>query len=561
MRPGDLVSWPHAQRPRARGAHLKQEAPAIDLSDPRVALPRARTTAGGLVKSLLLIGAALAVALVAGFGGVLLLRLGFPDLPGWTGLVIGLVVLVSVLWGISKRFAWIMPWYYVLPAIVFLLTFTFFPVLLTIWLAFTDYAGARNGQLSVPTTTPTVDVDGVRVTVADPAGLNCDVLRNGCIDVRAEVYSAELLPVAVVGYANGVLTLAEPLPRGREPRQVEMFLPGLGFDFSTGIEDVDGVEVRLLRAPPFEPDLERVGIQMADEVQRRIVAHDGAVFTLDAPLPDGFEATAIARYNDYGYIGLRNFTTILARAQRSLIPVFAWNVSFAVLTILINTAFGVLLAVLLNNPDLRFRNVYRTMLILPWALPNIITIQVWRGFLNENFGAVNRVLMLFDITPEPINWLGVAMAAKGAVLLVNLWLGLPFMMTAVLGALSAIPRELYEAAKIDGASAWQGFWGVTAPLLRTALIPITLTGFAFNFNNFNLIFLLTDGGPPVDWGTATARGTDILISWAYNEAFRSQGGYAYGLGSAISILIFVITVAVSLVNFRVTGALKEESNT
>lgn len=540
---------------------MKQEAPAIDLSDPRVALPRARTTAGGIVKSLLLLGGALAVAMIAGAGGVVALRLAFPDLPAWAGLLIGLVVLVFVLWGISRRFAWIMPWYYVLPAIVFLLTFTFFPVLLTIWLAFTDYSGARNGQLSVPTTTPTVAVDGVRVTVGDPAGLNCDVLRNGCVDVRAEVYSAELLQVVVVGYADGVLTLAEPLPRGREARQVEMFLPGLGFDFSTAIEAVDGVEVRIVRAPPFPPDLERIGIQMAEEVQRRIVAHDGAVFTLDAPLPAGFEATAIARYNDYGYIGLRNFTTILSRAQRSLIPVFAWNVSFAVLTILINTAFGVLLAVFLNNPDLRFRNLYRTLLILPWALPNIITIQVWRGFLNENFGPVNRVLMLFDITPEPINWLGVAMAAKGAILLVNLWLGLPFMVTAVLGALSAIPRELYEAAKIDGASAWQGFWGVTAPLLRTALIPITLTGFAFNFNNFNLIFLLTDGGPPVDWGTATARGTDILISWAYNEAFRSQGGYAYGLGSAISILIFVITVAVSLVNFRVTGALKEESNT
>jgi len=501
------------------------------------------------------------VALIAGFGGVAALRLVVPNLPAWSGLLFGLVALVFVLWGISRRFAWIMPWYYVLPAIVFLLTFTFFPVLLTIWLAFTDYSGARNGQLSVPTTTPIVAVDGARITVNDPANLNCAVLRNGCVDVRAEVYSFDLLAVTVVDYADGVMTLAEPLPRGREARQVEMFLPDLGFEFSTAVAGVDGVEVTLVRAPPFAPDLERIGIQMADELQRRILAVDGAVLTLDEPLPEEFEATAIARYNEYGFIGLRNFTTILARAQRSLIPVFAWNVSFAVLTILINTAFGVLLAVLLNNPDLRFRNAYRTMLILPWALPNIITIQVWRGFLNENFGVINRVLMLFDITPEPINWLGVALAAKGAVLLVNLWLGLPFMMTAVLGALSAIPRELYEAAKIDGASALQTFWGVTAPLLRTALIPITLTGFAFNFNNFNLIFLLTDGGPPVDWGTATARGTDILISWAYNEAFRSQGGYAYGLGSAISILIFGITVAVSLVNFRVTGALKEESNT
>jgi arabinogalactan oligomer / maltooligosaccharide transport system permease protein len=509
----------------------------------------------------LLLGAALTFAILAGFAGVVLVRLALPDLAAWWGLVIGLVALVSVLPVMARRFAWIMPWYYVLPAIVFLLTFTFFPVLLTIWLAFTDYAGARNGLLNVATTTPIVAYDARSRGRRRPANLACAALRNACVDVRAEVYSFESLPVEIAGYADGVLTLARPLPPGREPRQVEMFLPELGFDFSSLVADVDGLDVRLVRAPPFPPDLEGVSIQLSNEVRRTIVAHEGAEFLLDAPLPPGFEPTAMARYNDYGFIGVANFATILGRAQRSLIPVFTWNISFAVLTILINTAFGVLLAVLLNNPDLRFRNLYRTLLILPWALPSIITIQVWRGFLNENFGAINRVLMLLDITPEPINWLGVALSAKGAVLLVNLWLGLPFMMTAVLGALSAIPRELYEAAKIDGANPWQGFWGVTAPLLRTALVPITLTGFAFNFNNFNLIFLLTEGGPPVDGGTATARGTDILISWAYNEAFRSQGGFAYGLGSAISILIFVITVAVSLVNFRVTGALKEANNT
>lgn len=527
-------------------------------------MPKSRSSGGGLLKSLLLLSVALLVALLAGTAGVIALRLVFPGLPTWAGLVVGAVALVVALWFIARRFAWIMPWYYVLPAIVFLLTFTFFPVALTVWLAFTDYAGIRNGQLNVSSTTNVLSVDGARVTIEDPANLNCVALRNGCADVRAEVYSFELLRVDALDYQDGVLTLAEPLPRGREPQQVELVLPGLGgFAFSVGIAEVDGSALRLERAPPFPPALEGVGIQMANDVGRTILAEQegGRVLLLDAPLPDGFEATAIARYNDYGFIGWRNFATIVARAQRSLLPVFGWNISFAVLTILLNLVFGVLLAVLLNNPELRFRNLYRTLLILPWALPGIITIQVWRGFLNQNFGAINRVLMLLDITPEPVNWLGNVTAAKGAILLVNLWLGLPFMMTAVLSALSAIPRELYEAAKIDGASAWQSFVGVTAPLLRTALVPITLTSFAFNFNNFNLIFLLTDGGPPVEGGTATARGTDILISWAYNEAFRTQGGFAYGLGSAISILIFVITLAISLVNFRVTGALKEERNT
>src|SRR5690606_25251304 len=227
-------------------------------------------------------------------------------------------------------------------------------------------------------------------------------------------------------------------------------------------------------------------------------------------------------------------------------------------TVMINLAAGVFLAVLLNNRSLRFRNLYRTLLIVPWALPSVITIQVWKGFLNQNFGVINRLLALLDIGAEPINWLGHHLAAKGALLVVNLWLGLPYMMTATLGALAAIPDDVYEAARVDGANAWQSFWGVTGPLLRNALVPVTLSSFAFNFNNFNLIFLLNDGGPPVPWGTATARGTDILISWAYNEAFRSQGGYAYGLGSAITLIIFVITLAVSLMNFRVTGALKDE---
>ncbi len=509
-----------------------------------------------------LLSAAIAFGILIGTAFVLAGRQLAPGLPAWSGLVVGTVALIVALVVIARRFTWIMPWYYVLPAIVFLLTFTFFPIGLTVWLAFTDYSGIRNGQLNPVTTTDIVELDGTRVVIADPVRFNCADLRSGCVDVRAQLLSLSTLTVPAAAYANGVITLQEGLPPGRTVVEVELFLPDLGFDFTATVVGVDGADLHLQRPMPFPPDLEAIRVSLGDRHLRTIVAEDGAELLLNAPLPDDFTPTAIARYNDYGFIGWRNFATIISRAERSLIPVFTWNVSFALLTIMINTAFGILLAVLLNNPNLRFRNAYRTLLIIPWALPNIITIQVWRGFLNENFGAINRVLMLLDITPEPISWLlGDATTARAAVLLVNLWLGLPFMMTATLGALSAIPRELYEAARIDGASPLQTFWGVTAPLLRTALVPITLTGFAFNFNNFNIIFLLTDGGPSVDWGTSTARGTDILISWAYNEAFRSQGGFAYGLGSAISILIFVITVAVSLVNFRVTGALKEVSNT
>ncbi len=519
---------------------------------------------GGLLLSLGLLTLALAVAAAGGVLTVVVARWVAPAAPVWLGILGGIATLIPTLRVIARRYDWILPWYYLLPALVFLLTFTLFPVVLTVILAFTDYAGIRNGQLNVASETNVVAVDPDRTTIeiADARVFDCDDLRAGCAGVRARVYGSGDVDVEAIAIDGARLELAEPPPDDRVVRGVDLFLPDVGLTFESAVARVEGSTLILERAPPFAPDLGDVVLRLERSVlEVDILSDEGTTVRLAEPLPDGFAAVSIARYNDFGYIGLRNFRTIFAQASRALGPVFVWNVAFATITVILNLAVGTLLAVLLNNPDLRFRGLYRTLLIIPWALPNIITIQVWRGFLNQNFGAINRLAMLLDITPEPVNWLlGSEWPARGAVLLVNLWLGYPFMMVAVLGALSAIPRELYEAARIDGATAWRSFTDVTAPLLRTALVPITLTGFAFNFNNFNIIYLLTDGGPAVDWGTATARGTDILISWAYNEAFRSQGGYAYGLGSAISLLIFAITLAVSLVNFRVTGALKEVSN-
>lgn len=483
-----------------------------------------------------------------------------PEAPAFLGIPIAAVALVLILRYIGRRFAWLMPWYYLLPAIIFLLTFTLFPVVLTVGLAFTDYAGIRNGELNISSETGIVSAAGAELRIENPTTLACAALRNGCLGVRAVVYASGEQVIPGESLEGATLTLTEEPPAGRDVVGVELYLPDLGFAQSIRVLEHDGRVLTLEREPPFPPDLTIVAVQLdRAAIQRTIVTADGDRLTLDQPLPDDVEAVSIARYNDFGFVGWSNFRRIMASAPRALFPIFTWNIAFAFITVILNLAVGIFIAVLLNNKALRFRNFYRTLLIIPWALPSVITIQVWKGFLNENFGAINRVLALLDISAEPINWLmGDSTAARAVIILVNLWLGLPFMMTATLGALSAIPDEIYEAARIDGANPWQGFWNVTGPLLRTAMVPIALSGFAFNFNNFNVIFLLTDGGPAVSWGTATARGTDILISWAYNEAFRSQGGYAYGFGSAISLIIFVITLGVSLMNFKVTGALKEE---
>ncbi len=518
-------------------------------------------TGARLWKAVLLLVSAILVAAAAGVLGFLALRQVFPVEP-YAGILVGLAALLLILQWMARRYTWIMPWYYLLPAILFLATFTLFPIVLTVILAFTDYAGIRNGQLNPGSRTDIVGVgaEGSSLEVTDIASLTCQALRNGCEGARAAIEILGTLEVTGVALDDNVLTIAETLSGEQVITGVSLELIDIGFRAEFSVVAAEGSQLTLERAPPGEVNLETVEVQVAGErLERVMTGVDGNVITLSEPLPEGLEPSSILRYNDFGFVGWNNFRVILSRAGSTLWPVFVWNIIFAVSTVLINTVCGVFIAVLLNNPDLKFRNLYRTLLIIPWALPNIVTIQVWQGFLNSNFGAINRALALLDL--PVFDWLNEVWAARAAILLVNLWLGLPFMMTATLGALSAIPSELYAAAKIDGAGPLRRFSGVTLPLLRTALVPITLTGFAFNFNNFNIIYLLTDGGPAYEGGISTARGTDILISWAYNEAFRSQGGYAYGFGSAISLLIFFITIAISLINFRVTGALKEESNT
>ncbi len=518
-----------------------------------------KSTGARLWKALTLLALALAIAVAAGTASVWLIQLVAPAVPVYVGLLVGLVALVISLRVIAERYDWIMPWYYLLPAIIFLLTFALFPVVLTIVLAFTDYAGVRNGELNISSRTDIVSVDGTRVELADVGTLRCNDLRNGCSNVAVEVAAASTSSVAAVSLEDTLLTLAEPLADGIVPSIVELDLVDIGFSAKFNVVAGQGNTLTLERPPPGTVDLESVGLELPSETIRRTIRSiDGNTLTLSDSLPEGTTYTDVTRYNEFGLIGLRNFRVIFAEAGRSLGPVFVWNVLFAFSTVFLNTVCGVFIAIFLNNPNLRFRNLYRTLLIVPWALPSVITVQVWRGFLNTNFGAINRMLALLDL--PVLNWLGEVWPARAAILLVNLWLGLPFMMTATLGALSAIPNDLYEAAKIDGAGVWKRITGVTLPLLRTALVPITLTGFAFAFNNFTLIFLLTGGGPGYEGGTSTARATDILISWAYNEAFQAQGGYAYGLGSAISLLIFFITIAISLLNFQVTGALKEEGH-
>ncbi len=250
-------------------------------------------------------------------------------------------------------------------------------------------------------------------------------------------------------------------------------------------------------------------------------------------------------------VWFENYAKLLAdpKVREPFIGVFIWTVVFAFLTVLTQFAFGLLLALALNKP-IRGRRAYRIILILPYAIPSIMSILVWAGMFNTEFGAINALL------GQQIAWFLDPNFARAAVILVNLWLGFPYFYLVSSGSLQAIPSDYSEAAAIDGASPRQIFWQITLPLLLKILTPLLIASFAFNFNNFNLIYLLTGGGPRAALDGEIAGATDILISYTYQIAFGSNI-QDLGLASAISVVIFLIVAAISLYGVRKSKVLDE----
>lgn len=250
-------------------------------------------------------------------------------------------------------------------------------------------------------------------------------------------------------------------------------------------------------------------------------------------------------------IGWKNYGRLFGDPdfRGPFISIFIWTVVFAGLTVLFTTAVGMALAVLLNWEGLRFRTTYRTLLFLPYAVPGFISILVFKGLFNQNFGEINAILdALVGIKPA---WFADPFLAKMMILIVNTWLGYPYIMILCSGLLKAIPADLYEASALAGAGPLTNFFKITMPQIIKPLTPLLISAFAFNFNNFVLIALLTDGRPDFLNTKLPAGQTDILVSYTYRIAFRDSG-QDFGLAAAISTLIFILVALLSIVNLRLT---------
>lgn len=254
------------------------------------------------------------------------------------------------------------------------------------------------------------------------------------------------------------------------------------------------------------------------------------------------------------WVGLDNFVRAFSTEsiRGPFIAVTLWTFAFAILSVATTFALGLFLAIVFNDPRMKSRKYYRVIMILPYAFPAFLSALVWQGMFNQDFGFINQTLL----GGASIPWLQDPWLAKISILIVNLWLGFPYMFLVTTGAIQSIPDDIQEAGKVDGAGVWQIFRHIKFPLLLVSVAPLLISSFAFNFNNFNLIYMLTGGGPRFADASINVGASDILISMVYKVAFVGAER-DYGLASAFSIIIFVLVAVISYLSFRQTKVLEE----
>jgi maltose/maltodextrin transport system permease protein len=450
-------------------------------------------------------------------------------------------------------------WKYLFPGVAGMLLFVAFPLVYTVQIGFTNYSSAH-----------LLSEERARQYLLDQSLLDEARARPYTLHAEGNRFRLRLAP----GEAGGEPLLTPPLDLAAPPAAPVALAPqggtalGPALDLKGVIAQRSGLQRLALQLPgsaaPGEP-LRYAGLREFGVIEplwtpradgALVQAGSGRVFApnretgfFETAVPGG-EAERVSPGFTVG-IGAANYSRMLLDAdfRSPFISIFVWTVAFAGLTVLFSTALGLSLAVLLEWEGLKHRALYRTLLFLPYAVPGFISILVWKGLFNQNFGEINAILdALFGVRPA---WFAEPTLAKAMILVVNTWLGYPYIMILCSGLLKAIPADLYEASALAGASPWVNFWKITAPLVIKPLTPLLISAFAFNFNNFVLISLLTDGRPDFLSTKLPAGTTDILVSYTYRIAF-TDSGQNFGLAAAISTLIFIMVAAMALVQLRFT---------
>jgi arabinogalactan oligomer/maltooligosaccharide transport system permease protein len=286
--------------------------------------------------------------------------------------------------------------------------------------------------------------------------------------------------------------------------------------------------------------------------------------TLNRFGPDGQPP---ANYRPAQFVGAQNYTDVLTNEAQFVAKlggnfnfwrILSFNLWWTFSNVLFHVVLGVLIAVLLNTEGLWGRGIYRAIYILPMVLPNIVIATVWRNMFDDQFGAINMMLKevgsWVGLAPEIFNirWLnqinppipGVPLPLSYyAMLIANVWLGWPFMTIVATGALQSIPKDMYEAASIDGATGTQQFWNITLPLLRPAMVPAAMVGIVTTFNLFHVVYFISAGGPLGQ--------TEILVTQAFKLVNAFQ---LYGVAAAFSVITALVLIPIFLITNKISRA-------
>ncbi len=454
---------------------------------------------------------------------------------------------------------------YLFPAVAAALLFVAFPMVYTVGMGFTNQS-SRN----------LVDRDQARAQLLDERLVDVQTQRpfelwlldgQAYIEVAplGSASQAEVWRSALVSSAAGPTTLQSPAkaltvvplqvqPLAERPAQAK------AATLAERVAWLDTLQPLSLKPPDGSTALRLVSLREVAAAEPLYEAlPDGALLDRRSGvryMPDerrGFFAAADGTTLQPGFrvfVGLEHYARLFTEPnfREPFLGVFIWTVAFSGLTVLGAGALGLLLACLLNWPALQGRSVYRVVLFLPYAVPAFLSILVFKGLFNQNLGEVNLILGgLFGIQPA---WFSDPTLARVTLLIVNIWLGFPYMMVLCSGLIQSISPDLYEASAIAGASPWDNFRRITLPLILKPLTPLLISAFAFNFNNFVLISLLTGGRPDHLDSDVPAGTTDILVSYTWRIAFQDSGNQ-YGLAAAVSTVIFALVALITVVQMRV----------
>jgi arabinogalactan oligomer/maltooligosaccharide transport system permease protein len=496
------------------------------------------------------------VALINAFG-VMVVISAF-RVESWIilGAMVVLVAAVDVVY-FTKR---ALPLKYLLPGLIFLFTFQVFIFGYTAYIAFTNYgtghAGTQEQAVEAALIQGERRVEGSPTYPLSVVERGLGELGFAINDDGTVLVGSELEPLAEVGEMGAGAPTEVPgwtiVERGRllsdqtlQQAVIDLRVPVSDDPNDGSIRSRDGssgavYESTLVWDEEAQTITDTTNGTVYQATERgSFVADDGS------SLPAGW----------FVGVGFDNFVKIFTdpRLAQPLLLVAGWTFVFAILSVVVPFALGLLFALVFNDPRVRGRKVLRTLFILPYAFPVFLSALVFRGMFNAEFGVVNE-LFFFGAN---INWLGDPWLARFAVLFVNVWLSFPYWFLVCTGALQAIPSDALEAAEIDGAGRFRRFRSIIFPLLLVSTAPLAIASFAVGFNNFTVIYLFNNGGPPIPGAPYALGYTDILISAIFDISGVSGGAADFGLASALAIIVFVVVGIIAAISFRQTRRLEE----